>query len=116
MLGVQEFEPSEAFPISNCLILICGFVTYIACVLDKYEHPKNKFVEYDIAIIFSPSMLLGAKFGTIINKIFSSLLLMFGLIFLLCFTTKKTYNNILKAKAREEKLLGKQMNNQNSSK
>ena len=23
MLGVQEFEPSEAFPISNCLILIC---------------------------------------------------------------------------------------------
>ena len=110
MLGVQEFEPSEAFPISNCLILICGFVTYIACVLDKYEHPKNKFVEYDIAIIFSPSMLLGAKFGTIINKIFSSLLLMFGLIFLLCFTTKKTYNNILKAKAREEKLLGKQMN------
>ena len=116
MLGVQEFEPSEAFPISNCLILICGFVTYISCVLDKYEHPKNKFVQYDIAIIFAPTMLLGAKFGTIINKIFSSLLLMFGLIFLLCFTTKKTYNNILKAKAKEEMLLNKNIINKNENK
>ena len=113
ILGVQEFEPSEAFPISNCLILICGFVTYISCVLDKYEHPKSTFVEYDIAIIFAPSMLLGAKFGTIINKMCSSLLLLFGLVILLIFTTKKTYDNILKAKAREEKLLNKN-NNVNS--
>ena len=44
ILGVQEFEPSRAFPIANCLILCCGFVTYIASVLDKYEHPTNKFV------------------------------------------------------------------------
>ena len=114
MLGVQEFEPSEAFPISNCLILICGLVTYISFVLDKYDHPKTKFVDYDIAAIFAPSMLLGAKFGTIINKLFSSLLLMFGLIFLLIFTTKKTYDNILKAKAKEEKLLNAKKNNQSS--
>ena len=114
MLGVQEFEPSEAFPISNCLILICGLVTYISFVLDKYDHPKTKFVDYDIAAIFAPSMLLGAKFGTIINKLFSSLLLMFGLIFLLIFTTKKTYDNILKAKAKEEKLLNAKKNIQSS--
>ena len=114
ILGVQEFEPSEAFPISNCLILICGIVTYISFILDKYEHPKTKFVEYDIAAIFAPSMLLGAKFGTIINKLFSSLLLMFGLIVLLIFTTKKTYDNILKAKAKEEKLLNERKNNQTS--
>ena len=106
ILGVQEFEPSRAFPIANCLILCCGFVTYIASVLDKYEHPTNKFVHYDIAIIFGPSMLLGAKFGTIINKIFPTTLLMIGLLFLLCYTINKTYLNILKAKAKEEKILG----------
>ena len=68
MLGVQEFDPNEAFPVSNFLILFCGLCTFYECALDKYKHPKNKFVVYDLAVIFGPSMLLGTKFGTILNK------------------------------------------------
>ena len=69
-MGVQGFLPRRAFPIANFLILCCGFVTYIQSCIDKYENPKNKFVNYDIDIIYGPSMLLGAKFGTIVNKVF----------------------------------------------
>ena len=104
ILGVEELEPSQAFPVSNFLILFCGLVTFISFTLDKYQHPKNLFIHYDVATIFSPSMLVGAKFGTILNKILPSSLLLILLCFLICYTTRKTYYNILKAKAKEAKL------------
>ena len=104
ILGVEELEPNQAFPISNFLILFCGLVTFISFTLDKFQHPKNKFINYDVAIIFAPSMLVGAKFGAILNKTLSSSLLLIFLVFLICYTTRKTYFNILKAKAREAKL------------
>ena len=105
ILGVEELEPSQAFPVSNFLILFCGLVTFISFTMDKFQHPKNKFIQYDIAIIFAPSMLVGAKIGAILNKILPSSLLLVFLCFLICYTTRKTYFNILKAKAREAKLL-----------
>lgn len=104
LLGVQEFEPLEAFPVSNVLILSCGLVTFFACVLDKYKNPKNKFVHYDIAVLVGPSMLLGAKFGTIFNKIFSSMFLTIAVLVVLCYSIRSTYRNVQKAKAREAKL------------
>ena len=104
ILGVEELEPNQAFPVSNFLILFCGLVTFISFTLDKYKHPENKFINYDVATIFAPSMLLGAKFGTILNKILPSSLLLIFLCFLICFTTRKTYYNILKEKAKEQKL------------
>ena len=104
ILGVEELEPNQAFPISNFLILFCGLVTFISFTLDKFKHKKNKFINYDVAIIFSPSMLVGAKFGAILNKILPSSLLLIFLVVLICYTTRKTYFNILKAKAKEDKL------------
>jgi hypothetical protein len=116
ILGVEELEPSQAFPISNFLILLCGFVTFISFALDKYQHPKSLFIHYDVATIFAPSMLVGAKFGTILNKILPSTLLLILLCSLVCFTTRKTYYNILKAKAREAKLNEKERFLENNSK
>ena len=107
ILGVEEFEPSEAFPIANFLILLCGLITFTSFALDKYEHPKNIFVHYDIVVVFGPAMLLGAKFGTILNRILSSTILLIFLLCLLIYTTSKTYKNILKAKKREQLLLNK---------
>lgn len=104
MLGVEEFQPSEAFPISNCLILGCGFVTFISFTLDKYEHPKNKFIQYDIAVVFGTSMLIGLKFGAIFNRILSSTLLLVLLLGLIVFTTYKTHKNVEKQRAKERKL------------
>ena len=52
-------------------------------------------------------MLIGAKFGTILNKILSSTILLIFLLFLLIYTCTKTYKNILKARDKERKLLEK---------
>jgi uncharacterized membrane protein YfcA len=52
-------------------------------------------------------MLVGAKIGAILNKTLSSSILLVFLVFLICFTTRKTYYNILNAKAKEAKLAEK---------
>jgi uncharacterized membrane protein YfcA len=101
LLGVEEFDPSEAFPVSNLLILLCGIITYISFSIDKYNHPNTKFVNYEMAMVFGTSMLVGTKFGAILNKILSNLLLLIFLNILLCFTCYKTYKNIQKVKAKE---------------
>ena len=103
LLGVEQFDPSEAFPVSNFLILLCGLITYISFTIDKYNHPNTKFVNYDMAMVFGTSMLVGTKFGAILNKILSNLLLLIFLNILLCFTCYKTYKNILKVKAKEKR-------------
>ena len=104
LLGIQHFQPSTGFPISNFLILTCGCASYITAAKDKYIHPNNSFVDYDLAVIFSPSMLLGTKFGTIFNKTFSSLLLTIFLIILMCYSMNSTYKNMVKAQNREKKM------------
>lgn len=103
-LGIQHFEPSVGFPISNFLILCCGTASFFTAADDKLLHPDNKFVDYDLAVIFAPSMLLGTKFGTIFNQTFSSLFLTICLIIMMCYSMNSTYRNALKAKARENKI------------
>ena len=102
-MGIQHFEPSEGFPISNFLILCCGVASYITAAKDKAAHPENKFVDYDLAIIFSPSMLLGTKFGTIFNRMFSNFFLTVVLIIMMCYSMTSTYKNMIKAQNRERK-------------
>ena len=77
LLGVQDFEPSEAFPISICIIMFCGVITFINRIIDKYEHPKTNFVNYELSILFGPAMILGVKFGTICNMILNKMILTF---------------------------------------
>ena len=104
ILCVEEFPPSQAFPISNFLILCSAVVTFISFSYDKYNHPGNQFINFDVALLFGTTMLLGSKFGSILNKILPASFLLVLLIILLIFTTNKTYKNIQRTKARELKL------------
>jgi uncharacterized membrane protein YfcA len=102
-LTIQQFEPSEAFPISNCIILLCSLMTFINRAIDKSRNPKTKFVNYEIAVIFGPSMILGAKLGAICNKLFNPFLLFILLGLLLIRSMYKTYPNIQIERVKEEK-------------
>jgi uncharacterized membrane protein YfcA len=80
-------------------------ITFVASLIDKYEHPKSKFVDYDIAIIIGPSMLLGTKIGTILNKIFSSFILTTTVIIIICYSIVITYQNMKASRSKEEQLI-----------
>lgn len=91
LMFIDKFDSTQAFPISNFIILLCSLTTFYVGVKDKYEHPEHKFVDYNIVIIFIPTLLLGTKFGTILNKISPNLFLNILLILSLAFSSYKTY-------------------------
>jgi uncharacterized membrane protein YfcA len=101
LIFIEKLSPSEAYPISTFLITICSSFTFYMGVMDKYQNPQNSFVEWDIAIIFCPTLLLGTKFGTILNKSLSSLFLTIFLALLVLLNIKKTYDNAQKARSKE---------------
>jgi len=88
---VEDFQPTEAFPIATILIFICSLSTYYSGVKHKLKNHDSDFVNLDFSIIFCPMMLLGTKLGTILNKVFSSFILFLILIFILASAFKKTY-------------------------
>src|SRR5690349_2870985 len=71
----EDFLPSEAYPISTFIIVFCSLATFYMGVKDKEANPDAKFIDYDLAIIFCPTLLLGVKFGAIFNKTFSNVFL-----------------------------------------
>ena len=98
---VENFKPFEAYPISIFLIAICSFCTYFNGIQDKIKFPENKFVDYDIAIVFCPTLLLGAKFGAIFNKTISNFILMTALEVFQMYIIIKSFGNLKKQKEKE---------------
>lgn len=82
LLLVENFTTKEAFPISNLIILFCSLTTFYVEVKNKYKDPSpvNKFIDYNMVVVFCPTLLLGTKLGVIMNKVLPSLVLIILLI------------------------------------
>jgi hypothetical protein len=91
LMIVERFAPSTAYPIANFLILICSIVTFSSGVSDKALHPDNHFVDYEFALIVSPLLLIGAKIGTILNKMMFKIFLTMSLFTLIMHQSRKIY-------------------------
>lgn len=91
MMFVENFSASEAFPISNFIILFCSLTTFFIGVKEKIKNPETRFIDYDVVVVFCPTLLLGTKLGVILNKIFPSLILNILLILSLAFSCYKSY-------------------------
>jgi uncharacterized membrane protein YfcA len=92
LMFIENFPASVAFPISNFVILCCSILTFYLGVKDKMEFPEHKFVDYDLIVVFCPTLLLGTKIGVILNKIFPTLILNILLVLSLAFSCYKTYH------------------------
>ncbi len=101
---VESFKPFEAYPISIFLIAVCSFCTYYNGIQDKRQFPNNSFVDYDLAIVFCPTLLLGAKFGAIFNKTISNFILMVGLAGFNVVIISKTFTNLKKQLDKEKQM------------
>ncbi len=88
---VLNFSITQATPISNFMILVSSFTTFIVGLKNKIGNPKMKFVDYKLVVVFCPMLLFGTKLGVILNKILPSLFLNVILIALLTITSFKTY-------------------------
>jgi uncharacterized membrane protein YfcA len=92
LMFIDNFSAMEAFPISNFIILFCSSCTFYIGVKDKMRNPEHNFVDYDIVMVFCPTLLLGTKIGVILNKIFPGVILSILLILVLSFSSYKAYH------------------------
>ena len=90
-MAICNFPVKIAFPISNFIIFFCSVMTFYLGAQDKREHPEQNFVNFNMAMIFCPTMLLGTKFGVILNNVLPNLVLLVILMFFLVFKGTKIY-------------------------
>ncbi len=100
LVYIQNMLPTQAYPISTFIIMITSICTFSMGVRHKSQNPSSSFVNYDLAIVFCPSLLLGTKFGTIFNKMLNPLVL---IIILLGLVGRNVFNIYYKAQAAEKK-------------
>lgn len=91
LMFVENFDAMDAFPISNFIILFCSLATFFVGVREKLSNPKTSFIDYDLVMLFCPTLLLGTKMGVILNKMIPGLILNILLILSLAFSSYKTY-------------------------
>jgi uncharacterized membrane protein YfcA len=91
MMFVENFSATEAFPISNFVILLCALTSFYIGAKNKFHNPEHKFVDYDVVVIFVPTTLFGTKLGVILNKIIPNIILSILLILSLAWSCYKTY-------------------------
>lgn len=109
LMFIDNFEPQIAFPISSFTILICSIITFALGVKQKLNNPSMLFIDYDLAVVFCPALLLGTRIGVIFNSTFPDLVLVISLIVFLSFSSFKTYKNALKARSKERQFEGNQI-------
>lgn len=88
---LDNFAAIQAFPISNVMILSCSLCTFYVGVKEKMRNPEHMFVDWDLVMVFCPTLLLGTKIGVILNKMSPGILLNILLILILTFSSYKAY-------------------------
>lgn len=93
LMLIENFDASKAFPISNFIILLCSLSVFFlgAKMQQQEEIPDHQFVDYNLVLAFCPMLLLGTKFGVILNKMTPSIVLTFLLVLTVGFSCIKTY-------------------------
>jgi uncharacterized membrane protein YfcA len=104
-MAIEQFNPKEAIPITMSLIFVCSLATFYTGVIDKQKNPQNNFVDYEIALICLPNLLLGAKFGAIFNKILPKFIVGTILMWFIINVLNKIYQNAIKQRAKESETL-----------
>jgi len=94
----MEFYTHEAIPISKLMIFAGSLTTFILNL--KFKHPSRDSIclDYNIAILFVPMLLLGTVIGVSLNKVMPSFIILILLTFVLVINTykitSKYFNNL----------------------
>lgn len=73
-------SPKEAIALSNGMIFFNSATKYVLSINEKHtKFPWRTQIDYNIAIIFNPMMLLGAYLGVIVNGILPDMIILIAL-------------------------------------
>ena len=82
-----SFTTKEAIAISGFSIFLCSLARYICTYNDKHPEKDAVIIDYGLASIMLPAVMMGSMVGVLANVMLPSLVLQTSLAFLLIFLT-----------------------------
>ena len=82
-----NFELKEATTLSGFSIVMCQLMRFVYNFKNKHPQKDAIVIDYNLAMIMLPTVMMGSFIGVLINKIFPDAILIVILTFVLCFLT-----------------------------
>jgi uncharacterized membrane protein YfcA len=70
-----NFGTKEAIPLSGFSIFACSLLRFIMNINSKHPEKDAVAIDYNLAIVMLPTVLMGSLIGVFINVMFPSLML-----------------------------------------
>lgn len=81
------FQTKNAIALSGFTILACSVTRYIVSLNEKHPEKNAVIIDYGLATIMLPVVMMGSMTGVLINIMFPNLILTACLTFVLAFLT-----------------------------
>lgn len=95
-----DFKIQDAVPISITMVFINLLLRYIISIPNRHPLRNKSVINYDIALIFSPSIIIGNIFGGMVNTVSPTWLIMVFIILLMGFTAVYTGKKAIELKRK----------------
>jgi uncharacterized membrane protein YfcA len=91
-----NFSTSEAIPISKLMIFTGALTSFVMGLKNKHPFRDAPALDYNIAGLLVPPLLLGTMVGVTLNKVLPPFLILLSLTFVLVINTYKTITKYIK--------------------
>jgi len=81
------FTTKEAIAVSGFIVFGCSLTRYIFSFAEKHPFKEATIVNYDLATVMLPLVMVGSMLGVMVNVMFPSLILQVILTIVLIFLT-----------------------------
>lgn len=101
-----NFTPQEAAPISITMVFLILLLRNLLSLRQRHPIRDKPIINYEIALVFSPSNIIGNIFGAIINVVSATWLILIFLIIIMvvnAFVTGKKAIELRKATSQQKK-------------
>jgi len=95
LMAFFKFNTKQAIALSGLSIVLCSITRFVYNFRQMHPYKETVSIDYGLAIVMLPTVLMGSFFGVIINVIFPPLILLVILALVLIFIA---FRSAIKAK------------------
>ena len=111
LMGVINFSPTEAVAISLSVVAFLMIIRYIMSIKERHPIKDRPMINYDIAVIYCPSSIVGTIFGVLINRVSPNWFLLTLISISMFISMKETWKKAQNQKALENSSQNNQLIN-----
>jgi uncharacterized membrane protein YfcA len=98
-----KFDIKRSIALSNSTIFVSATIRYLVNLSKKHptkkdleDKPTGVLVDYNIAILMLPALMMGVTFGAILNTIMPEVIILIGLCILMSYVVYTNFRSIFR--------------------